>query len=227
MCTGRTHVLSGLAAGAAASTLVLHLPLPQAAFCTALTAGFATLPDLDQCGSSAGRSLGFVSHTFAWVVEHVSGGHRHGTHSVPGVAVFTALAWAACHYRATWAGLAGLLVLLALGIAAGLRALGVLRHLDDVAAVGAALAVVGTRYGLALVPLACGLGCAVHLVGDACTDEGVPLLWPLTTSRVRLLPEPLAFTTGTMPERWIVRPVLVVALGWLCWHAATPSLPVL
>lgn len=29
----------------------------------------------------------------------------------------------------------------------------------------------------------------------------------------RLLPEPLAFTTGTSPERWIVRPALLVVLA--------------
>ena len=31
----------------------------------------------------------------------------------------------------------------------------------------------------------------------------------------RLLPEPLAFTTGTRPERWVVAPAMVAALAWL------------
>jgi len=220
VCLGRTHALSGLAAGAAASTLYLHLDPPHAAFCAALTAGFATLPDLDSCGSTASRSLGFLSEGFAWVVRTVSGGHRHATHSALGVGIFTVLAWAACHYRHTWAGLGGLLLLLTLGIAAGLRALGLLRHLDDIAAIVAASAIVGTQYGLTLMPLACGLGVAVHIVGDMCTDEGVPLAWPLSQAHFRLLPGPLAFTTGTRPETWVVAPGLMVALGWLCWHAA-------
>ncbi|HEX9355948.1 MAG TPA: hypothetical protein VF933_19265, partial [Streptosporangiaceae bacterium] len=34
----------------------------------------------------------------------ISGGHRHATHSFLGIAVFTALAWLSCHFRADWGG---------------------------------------------------------------------------------------------------------------------------
>jgi hypothetical protein len=47
------------------------------------------------------------------------------------------------------------------------------------------------------------------------TNEGIPIAWPLSRQHVRLLPEPLAFTTGTRPERWVVAPLLLVALVWL------------
>lgn len=134
---GYTHALSGLAAGAAAGEYVKHLPVASTATLAVLAAGFATVPDLDQCHSTAARSLGFLSHGFAWVVQKVSGGHRHGSHSALGVAVFTVLAWAACHYRATVPGRAGLAFTVALAAASALRALHLGGHHADVAGVAA------------------------------------------------------------------------------------------
>jgi len=87
--------------------------------------------------------------------------------------------------------------------------------------------------GLTLIPVAVALGCATHIAGDMLTDSGCPLLLPLSQYRFKWWPEPLAFTTGTMPEVAIVDPVLLVALagliGWVVapgaelhvWHAAT------
>ena len=70
-------------------------------------------------------------------------------------------------------------------------------------------------YDLALVPWAIAAGTATHLLGDMLTNQGIPIAWPLSRQHVRLLPEPLAFTTGTRPERWVVAPLLLVALVWL------------
>lgn len=221
MCLGHTHALSGLAAGAATATLYLHAPLPEAAMLTGLTAAFAMAPDMDQRCSSAGRSLGFLSAGACWLIGEVSGGHRHLSHSAAGVAAFTALAWAAGHWRGTWEGRAGLALLLAVTLAAALGALGAKGHLGDATAIAGALGVTWYLPALALVPLACALGCASHLLGDSLTDEGIPLLLPLSKTHFRLLPEPLAFTTGTRPERWVVAPGLIVALGWIAWHAVS------
>ena len=60
----------------------------------------ALIPDLDKCGSSPARCLGFLSETIAWITGRLTGGHRHATHSVLGIAAFTGLAWVSCHYRA-------------------------------------------------------------------------------------------------------------------------------
>lgn len=217
---GITHATSGLAAGAAVGTLVLHAPLPKAALLTGLTAAFALLPDADQRCSSAGRSLGFVSQGICWVIGKLSGGHRHLTHSIAGIAVFTGLAWECGTFRHTWEGKAGLLLLLSIAIAAALGALGAGGHVGDAAAILAAAGIIWYQPALALVPLTCALGCAVHIAGDALTIEGVPLLEPLSRAHFRLLPRPLAFTTGTRPERWVVAPALVVATAWLAWKAA-------
>ena len=188
---------------------------------TALTAGFATLPDLDSTGSCAARSLGFLSEGFAWLVRLVSGGHRHATHSILGVAVFTALTWLACHYRGEPYGRAVLAAVLALAIAAGLRALRLGGHSADLLAIATAAAIAWTGWYLALIPLACGIGVITHILGDACTDVGVPLAWPVTLRQQFLLPPALRFTTGHTAERFAVDPLIMLGLGWLAWHAVT------
>ena len=75
---GHSHALSGGVAGLAAG-IFMHLPIPQTAALAGFTAGMALLPDLDKCGSSPARSLGFVSEAVAWVFGRISGGHRHAT----------------------------------------------------------------------------------------------------------------------------------------------------
>jgi membrane-bound metal-dependent hydrolase YbcI (DUF457 family) len=119
---GHSHALSGAVTGIAAGIL-LHRPASQVAALAGFTAGMALLPDLDKCGSSPARCLGWLSEAIAWAVGRISGGHRHATHSVLGVAVFTGLAWACGHFRHDWAGKAGLALLLTLSAAAALEAL--------------------------------------------------------------------------------------------------------
>jgi membrane-bound metal-dependent hydrolase YbcI (DUF457 family) len=185
------------------------------------------LPDIDHPDGSVAHSFGFVTAAFAWLIEHVSGGHRHGTHSLAGVAAFTAAAAAAEHWRQTPAGKVGLGLLLVLVLASGLRALKVGGHLCDLLAIAGAAAMLYLHFGVAWVPWGIAIGTATHLAGDMLTDEGIPLAWPLSRRHVRLLPEPLAFTTGTRPERWVVAPLLLAALMWLAWRLteATLALP--
>lgn len=78
-------------------------------------------------------------------------------------------------------------------------------------------------YGLHLIPLAVGVGCATHIVGDMLTDSGCMLGYLAFRHRFCLLPEPLAFTTGTRPELLIVDPVLTGALLVLAGWAADPA----
>ena len=235
---GRTHALSGAVAGTAAGVAMTHLapggtlagaaaglgvaPLTPAGVAVAavLTAGAAVLPDIDHPDATIARSFGLVTRAFAWLVEHLSGGHRHGTHSLAGVAVFTAAAYAAVLYRHTLPGKIALGLLLTLVIAAALRALKIGGHAADLLAVAGAAGVLWSGFGINSLTWAVAVGAATHLLGDMLTDEGVPLAWPLSRRHVRLLPEPLAFTTGTRPERWLVAPLLLVTLAWLAFLAA-------
>lgn len=64
------------------------------------------------------------------------------------------------------------------------------------------------------VGVAVAVGWVTHLLGDACTDAGVPLLGPWSTRRLGLW-RPLRFKTGDngfRVEVWLVRPALAV---WL------------
>jgi membrane-bound metal-dependent hydrolase YbcI (DUF457 family) len=228
---GHSHALSGAVTGLGAG-IVLHLPDPRLAALAGFTAGMALLPDLDKCGSSPARCLGFLSEAFAWLVGKLSGGHRHATHSLLGIAAFTGLAWVSCHYRADWGGKAGLALLMTLSVAGGLEALHLVRgHAADLIGIAVAAAEVRYGYGLTLIPLAVAIGCTTHVLGDMLTESGCMLAFPLSQHRFHLLPGPLAFTTGTSPEILFVDPVLTGALlvlgGWVIdpafvtthWHS--------
>jgi membrane-bound metal-dependent hydrolase YbcI (DUF457 family) len=220
---GHSHALSGGVTGLAAG-LVMHMSGPQIATLAGFTAGMALLPDLDKCGSSPARSLGFLSETVAWIVAKISGGHRHATHSIVGIAAFTCLAWLSTHFRHDWAGKAGLALLLTLSVAAALEALHIARgHVADLIGIVVASAEVRYGYGLSLIPLAVLIGCATHIAGDMLTDSGCMLGYPVSKYRYHLLPEPLAFTTGTRPELLIVDPILTGALFLLAAWTADPA----
>jgi membrane-bound metal-dependent hydrolase YbcI (DUF457 family) len=220
---GHSHALSGAVTGLAAG-IWLHYSVPQIAALAGFTAGMALLPDLDKCGSSPSRSLGFVSEAVAWVFGKISGGHRHATHSFIGIAIFTALAWVSCHYRADIAGKAGLALLMTLSVSAGLEALHLVRgHAADLIGIAVAAGEIYYGYGLRLIPLAVFIGCCTHIAGDMLTDSGCMLFYPYGKHRFHLLPEPLAFTTGTWPEHSIVDPLLTVALALLTVRVADPT----
>lgn len=218
MCLGRTHALSGAVAGLAVGVYVIHPTEVHLALFTGLTAGAAVLPDIDHPNSTLAHCFGFLTRGIAWLIGKISGGHRHLTHGILGVAGFAALAWLAVKYQHDLAGKAGLAVFLTLIVASGLCAFRVGRYFADALAIAAAIALVVTGTGLSLVAAAVGVGCATHVVGDMLTEQGCPLLYPFK-QHFRLLPRPLAFTTGTRPELWLVGPALIAGLGLLSFRA--------
>ncbi len=218
MCLGHTHALSGAVVGTAVGLYVTHLSMPHLALFAGLAAGGAVLPDIDHPNSSLAHCFGFLTKGFAWLVGKISGGHRHLTHAILGVAGFWGLAWLAVKFRPDLAGQIGLTIFLSLIIASGLYALAVTGHGADVLAIAAAITLVVTGTGLGLVAFATVLGCATHVAGDMLTDEGCPLFFPFSDSHQRLLPRPLAFTTGTRPELWVLDPALLVGFGFLVYR---------
>lgn len=217
---GYSHALSGAVTGGAAGVLLLHLPVAQTALLAGLAAGAAVLPDMDHPDSSLAWSFGFLTRALAWCTGKVCGGHRHGSHTVIAAAVVTGLAWLAVNFRHDMAGRIGLGVLLALILAGAMTALRLAGHWRDIVAIAGAAAMIVTGTGLGLVAIAAGTGYLTHLAGDMLTDSGVPVLLPFTCHRFRWWGEPLAFTTGTLPERMIVDPLLIAACGALIWAAA-------
>lgn len=116
------HALTGAVAFAALGP-VLHVTGADLASGIVLTAGAALLPDIDEPGSTISREGGFLTMGLAWIVHRISGGHRKGTHSALGVAVFTAIsAVAAAFWSSIWAQVF-LFLFIALLLAAAAHAL--------------------------------------------------------------------------------------------------------
>jgi membrane-bound metal-dependent hydrolase YbcI (DUF457 family) len=105
---GRQHVLSGAAAYAATAPAVGYLlpGLPtltpgQMILGMGVCAGAAVLPDIDHPNSGITMTFGPLTKAFSWIVAKASGGHRNGTHSFLGAAVFNVYAFAAAAIYAT------------------------------------------------------------------------------------------------------------------------------
>lgn len=213
---GPTHALSGVAAFLAAAPFVERYLTPMGPFelvvGTALAAGAALVPDLDHADATIANTYGPLTGALAWFVSLISGGHRNGTHSLLGIAVFTGLA-----YAATWSDIAaGIVCWVLLGVAVrgfGATGDGALAVIANAVLAGAAAAalVVFVPGVLWMLPVAMGIGAAAHVVGDCLTDMGCPLAWPLSQTMMGL---PLVDTDG-LREKYIVVPGLTVGAAVL------------
>ncbi|MFJ5984292.1 metal-dependent hydrolase [Lentzea sp. NPDC092896] len=232
---GRTHALTGLCAGLAASPLLVDT-LAQALLFAAVTAGYALLPDLDHPGARASRLLGPVTGALSsgvragsrWLYartkgprdERHRGEHRHATHTI----AFALLAGTTAALGTAWSGPWVPVGIVVLGILFAVDALGdwVLAAAGICGAAwwgSAGDDVLGTVAGTGpLLGIAIALGCVTHCLGDAATLSGCPFLWPLpiageTWFEIRP-PRMLRFRTGGVVEKAAVFPafVLIAAL---------------
>jgi len=219
----------------------MHVADADLATGIAITAGAGVLPDIDHPDSSVALSFGFLTNGFSWLVEKISGGHRHGTHALVGIAIFTVGAWYAGRYQLaaphpaagsasdvafSW-NLVPAGLYLALLYAAALRALKIGSHHGDlIAMVGAAYTVYSgadlvtlTTWHIPLIALGTGIGCVAHIIGDELTHGGVPLFYPISGHEFHLLPKPLRITTAKLTETYVIFPILGLALVAAIWHA--------
>jgi hypothetical protein len=79
---------------------------------------------------------------------------------------------------------------------------------------GVLAALLGARLGVSGVGLLVGYGWAAHVLADALTDRGVPLLWPLWRRRARL-PWGVGPSTGGTGEAVAVVAGLLACGGWI------------
>jgi membrane-bound metal-dependent hydrolase YbcI (DUF457 family) len=233
---GVSHALSGAAIGLAVVGLVPGIEQSAGSVVTfaAVCAGAALLPDLDHPSSMATRRFSVASWFASHVIRPLSrlvydltrgrrdtgrGSHRGLTHTVVG-AVLLGMALNLASARFGTPVLVGtLFVCLALAIK-GLDAIvpgppslviaaGLTYLIEDFVPGGTA----GTAGWLGT---AVTLGMVVHSVGDAITESGAPLLWPLPIRQRTWYPvgspRPLRFRTGGTVEAWLVAPVLTVAV---------------
>lgn len=218
---GQTHALGAagvfLAAAFPVSHYVHHLtPLTTAAG-TLVAAGAGLLPDLDHPSASPARAFGPISQGAARLVAAVSGGHRHATHSLLGLAICGALTTAA--YFNTWTLTAVIWLCMGLGVRAlwrrpKNRPNGRLDWRDVAGLVHAGVAffvayrLTHAGLDLSVVPFAVVLGYAVHLVGDGATESGVNWWWP-DRRRYRWA----SVDTGKSVERLVVVPALYAGIA--------------
>jgi inner membrane protein len=69
-----------------------------------------------------------------------------------------------------------------------------------------------------VVPVAFGAGYLSHLLADAVTVAGVPLLGPLSGRSVRFLPKPIALRTGGVAEHVFVSFLMAVYMAAGMWY---------
>jgi membrane-bound metal-dependent hydrolase YbcI (DUF457 family) len=233
---GVSHALSGAAIGLAVVGLVPGIEQNAGSVVTfaAVCAGAALLPDLDHPSSMATRRFSAASWLAGHVVRPVSrlvydltrgrrdtgrGTHRGLTHTVvAAVLLGMGVNLASAHFG-TPVLVGTLFVCLALAI----------KGLDAIVPGPPSLVIAaGLTYGVEeFVPggtagtagwlgTAIALGMVVHSVGDAITESGAPLLWPLPIRKRRWYPvgspRPLRFRTGGSVEAWLVAPALTLAV---------------
>src|SRR5689334_23375686 len=234
---GHDHALSGALAFVAVAPL-LPVTGTQLAVAATLTAGAGILPDLDEPGSTIARTFGFLTGAFAWIVHQISGGHRKGTHSLLGVAIMTLAAYGAGQWQDSahvtaghpqlWWHLVPAGFLLALLFSAGFRGLYIGGHHADLFGCGVAALVLWqgwdlekvTPWHVSVLAVCVCLGMLAHIAGDMLTHDGCPLLYPLSRFDFGLLPEPMRITTNKLAERWVISPLLLIALAYFLWRDA-------
>lgn len=152
--------------------------------CFGLTAmGLALLPDSDHHDASFAHAAGPLSWVLAHVIGLLFGGHRQGMHSIFGVALFCGLTELAVTHPSRWS-LGILAAVLAICIAAGLKATRFARHHGEALVFGCAIA------GLSVVLVRpdlwwlCALGMGLHIAEDELTGHGCALLWPVSRRRI-------------------------------------------
>lgn len=214
---GRHHGLFGAVVFFGAEVALGHTQqLGVLVASSAICAGAAMAPDLDEPDSSVAHACEPFSGAVSWVVARIAGGHRQATHSLLGVGVSVGLCYLALDYRLAAAGLFGFFILVAWR---GLSPYGT-RHfvVSLLVATGAGLAVALSGMAVGFLPVAVGVGYSVHLLGDMATVGGVPLLWPLKHH----FSWPVLGHTGSKRELvataglWVIMGVLVYSSG--IWH---------
>lgn len=175
---GHSHATSGSLAWAGAVCLAPMVGVyPHWGAITAglvSTAGAALLPDLDHPEATIAHCLGPLSRALAVLVNRVSGGHRHATHSLLACALTPLTVWAGDAVFGRPFTIGVLFVLFALGI----RALRLAPGLVALTAAGASVSAWFLLPDLSWLPWSVAAGMLAHLGGDCLTPGGCPLLWP-------------------------------------------------
>ncbi|MGO2540407.1 MAG: metal-dependent hydrolase [Specibacter sp.] len=196
-----------------------------------VTAGAALVPDADHRHATIAHSLPPLSNIMCIQVGKMSGGHRHGTHSILGLAIFVAIAVLAGMWTVELPNVgtifpgAGLLAVLLTSFAAK-----ALKFIPDTMrkfpwvmgiAAGAFVTFFAPQEEF-WFPLAMALGVAVHILGDMLTTGGCNLIWPLRIRPPRFLRRMPLVTNIWRPNGNIALPILGNAGSVREWLVLVP-----
>lgn len=245
MSTGPTHAVIGLAAwGGVAILAITHGVSVDAQTWVAgaaLTSGAALLPDLDHPPATVSRSFGPVTKIISRGVDatsvsiyntirlsgdpHRNGGHRTFTHTAVFAAIMGIVTTSLVALNNQW--ITGALLF----FFAGLGVRGLLHEWDHAADtfVVVVLSVIITwqcwawaqtgAHRADWMGVAVMAGCLAHCVGDAITEEGCPILWPVPIGRHLWYPigtpKFMRYRTGSRVETMFVGPLCTVLSVWL------------
>lgn len=216
---GYSHAVSGATtiAVAAAIAPALVAPDPQTYVLSCLLgAGAAVMADADHPNAKAAKTFGPVVR----IIGAISGGHRHGTHTIWATGIVGLACWVSGLWSATVSGttiypLSGVIVFaaMALGIAALLN-MNRWITLSVAIVFGISAAIIAPNPLWLTIVITSGY--AIHLLGDIITTKGVMILRPLPPT-VRI---PILGDAGSTREHvltillgltWVVLTVVVVA----------------
>ncbi|WP_170224146.1 metal-dependent hydrolase [Actinokineospora cianjurensis] len=246
MSTGPTHAMSGLAAWAAVTALAEGHNLGSLSakgwlVGAVLATGAALLPDLDHPESTVSSTFGPVTQAASKVFNSIShgvyrltrtkrdsnrdGGHRGLTHTLVFALVATVVTTAIIQTSRSWA----LPVLMF--FFSGLAVRGIMHKWcprnDALWITGTALLLTyaclkwtdQTTADAAACGVAVGIGCIAHYLGDAITEQGCPILWPVPIAWKTWFPiappKIMRMRTGGRVEMTLVGPALTVLALWM------------
>lgn len=198
---------------------------------TIVTAGAALLPDADHRHASIAHSLPPLSNILCIQVGKLSGGHRHGTHSILGVGVFVMIAILAGMWSVPmepfgmiFPGAGLLTVLLAAFAAKALKFIpDTMRKFPWVVGLGVgAFITFFAPQEQFWFPLAVGLGAMVHILGDMLTTGGCNLLWPLRVRPFKVLRKIPLLRSVWKANGNVAIPILGNAGSWREWMLLIP-----
>lgn len=227
---GKNHAKHGIMACAivgasgVVSFMTATLLVPPAIFVVAaeLIIAGSVSPDIDG-PSNATNSFGLITKTLSKIVRLISkgvyaltrgsrdakgkGAHRYLTHTAIGNVTAGLILMAVCSINTQHGPLPAAV---ALGMLAGIGTYALKKRWKWQVTLATAVVVYVTpgvtNTWLWIWGLAFALGCAVHCIGDGCTETGIPYWWhPFRRSsrrwdRAHVLPERLRFTTGEFGE---------------------------
>lgn len=220
---GTAHATSGMVAWLALTSPnpyglgVLEMSAMEQLAGAVICAGAALLPDADHPNATIAHSVPGLGSAAAGAAGALSGGHRHGMHSL--------LAVVGCWFLFLWLGTINIETGWSLlpefsvgGAIAGVALTTFAFKVLKIAKTWLRAWLYGMVTGLALLwflpdadlwlPLSVTIGYGVHLLGDMLTIGGVPLLWPIPLKPPKALHNMPVINMVWKPNGYFAIPIL-------------------